>query len=83
MKDLVIKGKRIIKELIILAALFILSFIINVIGIIMHDTDWIELLSQLHVVIILTLVLYALVWLVRLVIYFVIFPFRKKTDRQI
>jgi len=83
MKDLVINGKRIIKELIILASLFILSFIINVIAILIHDTEWIELLSQLHVVLILTLVLYALLWLVRLVIYFVIFPFRKKTDRQI
>ena len=80
MKDLVIKGKSIRNELIILAALFILSFIINVIGIIIHDTDWIELLSQMHVVLILTLVLYMLLWLVRLIVYFVISPFRKKRE---
>lgn len=80
MKDLLIKGKSIRNELIILAALFILSFIINVIGIIIHDTDWIELLSQMHVVLILTLVLYVLLLLVRLIVYFVIFPFRKKRE---
>ncbi|MEE4213486.1 MAG: hypothetical protein V2I34_00370 [Bacteroidales bacterium] len=78
MKDLVIKGKRIINELIILASLFILSFIINITGIIIHDTAWIELLSQLHVVFILTLVLYILLWVVRLIINFVVWPFRKK-----
>lgn len=80
MKDLVIKGKRIRNELIILASLFILSFIVNIIGIIIHDTSWIELLSQLHVVLILTLVLYVLLWLVRLIIYFVVWPFRKKKE---
>lgn len=80
MKDLVIKGKRIRKELIILAVLFTLSFIMNVIGIIKHDTGWTELLSQLHVVLILTLVLYVLLWPVRLIIYFVVFPFRKKKE---
>ncbi|MGM0667071.1 MAG: hypothetical protein ACQETA_07090 [Bacteroidota bacterium] len=80
MKDLVIKGSRIRRELIILAALFTFSFILNIIGIIKHDTNWLELLSQLHVVLILTLVLYVLLWIVRLIIYFVVWPFRKKRN---
>lgn len=76
MKDLVIKGKWIRRELIILAVIFIISVAANVIGIIIHNTKWIELLSQLHVVIILTAVLYILVWVVRLIVYAVVLPFR-------
>ncbi len=82
MKDLVIKGKWIRRELIILAVLFLASVITNIIGIVKHDTNWIEMLSQIHVVLILTMVLYILLWLVRLIIYAVIFPFRKKKIKQ-
>jgi hypothetical protein len=78
MKDLVIKGKWIKRELIVLAVLFVSAVIINIIGIVKHGTQWIELLSQLHVVIILTLLLYVLLWLVRLIIYAVSLPFRRK-----
>jgi len=78
MKDLVIKGKWIRRELIILAVLFLAAVITNVIGIVKHDTRWIEMISQIHVVLILTLVLYLLLWLLRLIIYAVILPFRKK-----
>jgi hypothetical protein len=78
MKDLVIKGKWIKRELIVLAVLFVSAVIINIIGIVKHGTQWIELLSQLHVVIILTLLLYVLLWLVRLIIYAVSLPFKRK-----
>ncbi len=78
MKDLVIKGKWIRRELIILAVLFLVAIITNIIGIIKHDTRWIEIISQIHVVLILTLVLYVFLWLVRLIIYAVILPFKKK-----
>ncbi|MEA1887211.1 MAG: hypothetical protein U9N72_08390 [Bacteroidota bacterium] len=81
MKDLVIKGKWIKRELIILAALFLAAVIANLIGIVKHDTRWIEMLSQLHVVLILTLVFYVLLWLVRLIIYVLILPFRKKSNK--
>ncbi|MDT8400326.1 MAG: hypothetical protein RQ743_01420 [Bacteroidales bacterium] len=82
MKDLVIKGNRIKRELIILGIMFLFAAIINVIGIIKHDTRWIELLSQLHVVIILMFILYALLWLVRAIIYLVTFPFRNKKNSK-
>jgi len=78
MKDLVIKGKWLRRELVILAVLFLAAIITNVIGIVKHDTRWIEMLSQLHVVLILTLILYVLLWLVRLIIYAIMLPFRKK-----
>jgi len=81
MKDVVIKGKWIKRELILLAVIFFLALIINMIGIVKHDTRWIEMLSQIHVVLILTLLVYALVWLVRLIIFVVILPFRKKSNK--
>lgn len=80
MKDLVIKGKWLKRELIFLALIFLLALIVNVIGIVKHDTKWIEMLSQIHVVIILTLILYFLMWLIRLIIFVVILPFRRKTQ---
>ncbi|MFO7853199.1 MAG: hypothetical protein ACQERS_13720 [Bacteroidota bacterium] len=82
MKDLVIKGKWIKRELIILALLFITAIIFNITGIVKHDTRWNEMLSQLHVVLILTLVLYVLLWLVRLILYVLILPFRKKSNKE-
>ncbi len=82
MKDLVIKGNWIKRELIILATTFIFAFVVNVIGIMKHNTRWIELLSQLHVVIILMVVLYILLWLVRLIIYLVVLPFRNNKNRR-
>ena len=83
MKDVVIKGKWIKRELILLAVIFFLALIINMIGIVKHDTRWIEMLSQIHVVLILTLLVYALVWLARLIIFVVILPFRKKSNKHI
>ncbi len=81
MKDLVIKGKWIKRELVLLAVIFLLAVIINIIGIVKHDTRWIEMLSQMHVVLILTLLVYALIWLVRLIIFVVMLPFRKKSNK--
>jgi len=81
MKDVVIKGKWIKRELILLAVIFLLAVIVNIIGIVKHDTRWIEMLSQMHVVLILTLLVYALIWLGRLIIFVVILPFRKKSNK--
>lgn len=82
MKDLLIKGKWIKRELIILALLFIAAIIFNITGIVKHDTRWIEMLSQLHIVLILTLIFYVLLWVVRLIIYVLILPFRKKSNKE-
>lgn len=78
MKDLVIKGKWIKRELIVLLVLLLVSVITNAVGIIKHDTEWIEMLSQLHVVVLLTMVLYVLTGLIRILIYLIIMPFRAK-----
>lgn len=80
MRDLVVKGRWIRRELIIIAVLFLIAVLLNVAGIIKHDTRWIELLSQLHVVFILTFILYILLWLPRLIIYLVSLPFKNKKN---
>jgi len=78
MKDLVIKGKWIKRELIVLLVLLLVSFVANAVGIVKHDTEWIEMLSQLHVVVLLTMALYVLTGLIRILIYLIIMPFRAK-----
>ena len=72
MKDLVIKGKWIKRELIVLLVLLLVSFVANAVGIVKHDTEWIEMLSQLHVVVLLTMVLYVLTGIIRFMIYLII-----------
>jgi len=81
MKDLVIKGKWIRRELIILSILLLIAVIINIIGIVQHNTKWIELLSQLHVVVLLTIILYVLLWVIRLIIILISLPFKKQITK--
>ena len=80
MKDLLIKGKWIKRELVLLTAIFIVAVLLNALGIIIHGTRWIEMLSQLHVVIILSFIIYLLILILRLIIYAVSLPFRRKQE---
>ena len=66
MKDIIIPSSRIIKELYWLLAGFALAVIFNIYSIIRYDTAWKELLTQVHVVIILSFIFYFLILLVRL-----------------
>lgn len=77
MKDLVIKGKWIKRELLVLIIMFLIALIMNVVGIIKHEGRWMEMLSQLHVVLLLTLVLYLVFGFLRLIIYLLVILFRK------
>jgi len=67
MKDIVIKAKVVKRELIILLGAFVLSFFSNIYAIIVHNGQWSELFSQLHVVVLLSLFLYFLVLLIRII----------------
>jgi len=67
MKDIVVKASVIRRELILLGVLFLVAFMMNVYAIVVHQGQWSELLSQLHVVVLLTLFLYVLILLIRLV----------------
>lgn len=67
MKDIIISGYRIKKELIILLVCFLASFGLNIYSIAKFETDWSELIGQLHIVILVSLVIYFLVLAFRLV----------------
>jgi hypothetical protein len=57
-KDIIIKERVIRRELVLLGILFLTANLTNVYAIVVHEGQWSELLSQFHVVGILTLVLY-------------------------
>lgn len=69
MKDIIIKAKTLKREVILLIALFIIAFLINIYAIVLHEGQWSELYTQLHIVILLTLFLYIVTHLIRLVIW--------------
>jgi hypothetical protein len=70
-RDTVITGKRKKQELIIYALCFAAAFIFNIVGIIIYQTPAIELLTQLHVVFLLSWVFYFLVAVFRLLVWVV------------
>jgi hypothetical protein len=65
MKDTVITAAQKKKEIIILASCFAIAVILNIIGILKYNTPWKELVTQLHVVLLVTAVLYAIQWFFR------------------
>ena len=69
MKDIIITPKRIKTESKIWLVCFIAAVLINVISIIMYGTSWVEVFSQLHIVLLISLFVYILVGVVRLIIY--------------
>ncbi|GET28150.1 hypothetical protein [Prolixibacter sp. SD074] len=68
MSDWIITRQRRRKELIFWGISFIIAFLMNVYSIVRYDTSWSELYSQLHIVLLISFVLYALIGIIRLVI---------------
>lgn len=69
MNEIKISVSSIKRELMILAIMFIIALFVNVYAIIVYGGQWIELISQLHIVIILSVLLYLLFALLRLGIF--------------
>ena len=67
MRDIIITVKRQKTETIVLVICFLLTIALNVGAIIIYKTQWKELFTQLHVVVLLSLFLYLLTWIVRLI----------------
>ena len=65
MQDIVITKKRIKKELVFLIISFVIALIMNVYAIISYKTQWIELLTTLHITIFLSVFLYFLIAILR------------------
>lgn len=80
MKDYLITAQRQKKELIILLYCFILALLLNIAAILIYGSPWIEVISQMGYVVLVGLVIYAVLLLLRLVIFFVksLFSRRKK-----
>lgn len=67
MKDVTITGLRIKKEIIILVVSFIAAIVLNIFAISKFKTNWSELINQLHVVILVAIAIYILVFIFRLI----------------
>ncbi len=67
MKDITIKASQLRKELIIFVVCFVAAFGLNIYSIAKFETDWSEILGQLHVVLGITIIIYLLVALIRFI----------------
>jgi hypothetical protein len=63
MKDIIITGKRLKHELMILLISFIISFILNIGAIIFYKTPWTEIITSIFYVITFTVALYV-AWII-------------------
>jgi hypothetical protein len=70
-KDTTLSAVRKKREALILLVCFLGAYILNIIGIIKHGTPARELITQLHVVLLVALVLYAIILLLRVLYYLV------------
>jgi hypothetical protein len=68
MKDTIIKGSVKRRELIYFIISLTIAFILNIYSIIRYDTEWIEIFSSLHIVLLLSVIIYVLIGILRLLI---------------
>jgi len=79
MKDVLISGRRIARELRIFLGCFVLALGLNVYSIIKYQTEWKELLTTLHITLALAVVIYVLLGILRFIICGAARLFRRKT----
>ncbi len=72
MKDVVIKGKTIRRELIILALCLVAMILVNAGAIIAYHRPWTELFTQIGYVLTGALILYILLWIPRLIVLLIV-----------
>lgn len=68
MKDILIKGTTIKREIIFYLASLLIAILLNVYSIWKFGTEWNELFTQFFVVLILSFVIYLLLWPLRLLV---------------
>lgn len=78
MKDLIITSHQIKRELRFFLICFILAFILNILGIVIYKTNWVEIFTQIGYVLAIAFVLYLFILLVRIIILLIVKLFRKK-----
>ena len=78
MKDIIITSKKLKQERNIFLLSFLLAFIINVIAIIIYSRPWIEIISQIGYVIVISFFFYLILWIPRGILSVLIRLFRRK-----
>ena len=78
MKDIIITSKKLKQERNIYLLSFLLAFIINVIAIIIYSRPWIEIISQIGYVIVISFFIYLILWIPRGILIFLSHLIRRK-----
>lgn len=79
MKDIVIPGRRITRELMILIGCIAIALVVNIYAILKYKTEWKEVVTTLHITIALGVVIYVVLGILRLVVSGTARLFRRKT----
>lgn len=77
MKDIVIKGESLRRELFIALGCFLAAVAVNIYAICEYDTSWTELFSQIGFTAVTAIVIYIAVWIIRLLILLCLSTVRK------
>ena len=78
MKDIIITSQKLKRERNIYLLRIILAFIVNVIAIIVYSRPWIEVISQIGYVIVISIFIYFILWIPRGILSVLIRLFRRK-----
>ena len=68
MRDFTIHGKRVIREVITFLVCFVITFLLNILAIIIYKAHFVELFSSLHYVLVFSLALYFAWCIIRLLL---------------
>jgi predicted membrane protein len=85
MNDITITPRRIIRELITFLVCFVIGFLVNLVAIVIYKSNFSELFTSLHYVLIFSIVIYLIWSLMRLLfspIKYLIIPKKKEKKRQ-
>jgi len=77
MQDIVLTARRLRLELLILLTSFVVAELVNIYAIITYETPWTEVITKIGFVLVLTAVLYAVHWLIRLIVFLCLSIVRK------
>ena len=81
MKDVTVQGSSIVREIRIWLLLLVAAFLTNIYAIISYNGQWVELFTQWHVVLILSVVFYVFLWIIRGLVRGVLFIIRGSSSR--
>lgn len=68
MKDIVVTAGRLRRERNVYLVCFLLAFLLNLVAVVRFDRPWTELFSQIGYVLVISVVLYLVLWIPRLLI---------------